>query len=77
MMASCERLFPSTRSIASFFSTHEETVNSETEEKKRKDDDSDEDTTDRSQKPNSSRYEKKFNPWWLYDYSRLKHDSEN
>ena len=54
-MASRRRRFPSTRSIASFCSTHKETVDSETEEKKTKVDDSDEEATDRSQKPNSSR----------------------
>ena len=60
MMASCKRRFPSTtRSIASFFLTHKETVDSETEENKTKDDESDEEATDRSQKPNSSSCEKK------------------
>ena len=49
----------------SFFSTHKDS-----------DEDSDEEATDRSQKPNSSRYEK-FNNLWLKDYSRLKHNSEN
>ena len=76
-MASCKRRLPSTRSIASFFLTHKETVDSEMEEKKTKGDDSDEEVTDRSQKPNSSRYEKKFNPRWLNNYSQLKHNSEN
>ena len=33
----------------SFFSTHKEAVDSETEEKKTKDDDSDEEATDRTQ----------------------------
>ena len=32
--------------------------------------------TDKSQEPNSSRYEKKFKTRWLNDYSCLKHDSE-
>ena len=41
-----------------------------------KDDDSDEEATDKSQKPNSSRYEKTFNIRWLNDYSWLKHDSD-
>ena len=48
MMASLKRQFPSTRSIASFFLTHKETVDSETEETKTKDD-SDEEATDRTQ----------------------------
>ena len=61
MMASRKRQFPSTRSIASFFSTDKETVDSEMKEKKTNGDDRDEEATDRSQKPNSSRCEKKFN----------------
>jgi len=62
-MASRERRFPAstTRSIASFFSTNKEAVNNEMEEKESKDNESDEEATDKSQKPNSSRYEKKFN----------------
>ena len=61
MMASCKRRFLSTtRSIASVFSTHKETVDNETEENKTKDDDSEEEAADRSHKPNSSRCEKKF-----------------
>ena len=64
-----------TRSIASFFSTNKEAVNSEMEEKESKDNESDEEATDKSKKPNSSRYEKKFNTWWSNDYSLLKHDS--
>ena len=47
-----------------FFSTNKETVDSEIEEKESK-----------SQKPNSSHYEK-FNTPWLNDYRWLKHDSE-
>ena len=73
-MASCKRRFPTstTRSIASFFSTNKETV----EEKESKDNESNEEAPDKSEKPNSSQYEKKFNIWWLNDYSWLKHDSE-
>ena len=59
MMASRKRRFSATtRSIASFFSTNKETVDSEMEEKKAKGDNSDEEATDKSQKPNSSCYEK-------------------
>ena len=75
-MASHKRRFPAstTRSIASFFSTNKE-ADSEMEEKESKDSESDEEAPDKSQKPNSSRYEK-FNIRWLNDYSWLKHDSE-
>ena len=78
MMASRKRRFPAstTRSIASFFSTNKETVDSEKEEKESKDNESDEEAPDKSEKPSSSRYEKKFNIRWLNDYSWLKHDSE-
>ena len=56
-----DRRFPSTtRSIACFFLTHKETVDSETEENKTKEDDSDEEATNRSQQPNSSCCKKKF-----------------
>ena len=77
-MASRKRRFPAltTRSIASFFSTNKEAVDSEMEEKESKDNESDEEVTDKSQKPNSSRYEKKFNTRWLNDYGWLKHDNE-
>ena len=73
MMTSRKRRFPTstTKSITSFFSTNKETVDSEMEEKESKDDDSDEEATDKSQKPNSSRHEKKFNTWWLNDYTEL------
>ena len=43
-----------------FFSTNKEAVDSEIEEKESKGNESDEQATDKSQKPNSSRYEKKF-----------------
>ena len=46
------------------------------EEKESKDNESDEEVTDKSQKPNSSRYEKKFNTRLLNDYGWLKHDNE-
>ena len=51
-------------------------MDSEKEEKDLKDNESDEEAPDMSEKPNSSRYEKKFNIRWLNDYSWLKHDSE-
>ena len=80
MMASRERRFPASTtrsiSIASFFSTNKEAVDSEMEEKESKDNESDEEATDKSQKPNSSCYEKKFNTGWFNNYSWLKHDSE-
>lgn len=77
-MASRNRRFPAstTRSIASFFSTNKEAVDSKLEEKESKENESDEEATDKSQKPNSLRYERKFNTRWLSDYSWLKHDSE-
>ena len=77
MMASRKRRFPAstTRPITSFFSTNK-AVDSEMEEKESKGNESDEEATDKSQKPNSSHYEKKFNIRWLNDDSWLKHDSE-
>jgi len=58
------------------FSTNKKAVDSEMEVKESKDNESDEEATDKSQKPNASRYEKKFNTRWLNNYSWLKHDSE-
>ena len=58
-----------------FFLMNKETVDSEIEEKESKNDDSDKEATDKSQKPNSSSYEEKFNTRWLNNYSWLKHDS--
>ena len=55
---------------------NKEAVDSEMEEKESKDNESDEEGTDKSEKPNSSRYEKKFNTRWLNDYTWLKHNSE-
>ena len=77
-MASRKRRFPAstTRSIASFFSTNKETVDSEKEEKESKDNESDKEAPAKSEKPSSSHYENKFNIRWLNDYSWLKHDSE-
>ena len=63
MMASRKRRFPSTRSIASFFSIYKETVDSEMEENKTKDDDS------------CERKFMKYCTWWLNNRSWLKHDS--
>ena len=66
-----------TMSIVSFFSTNkdQEAVDSEVEEKESKDNESDEEATDKSQKPNSLCYEKKFNTRCSNDYGWLKHDS--
>ena len=59
----------------SFFLTNKEAVDSEMEEKESKDKESHEETTDKSQKPNSSRYEKNNNTRWSNNYSWLKQDS--
>ena len=63
MMASCKRRFPplTARSIANFFLTNKEAVDSEMKEKESEHNESDEEATDMSQKPNSSHYENKFN----------------
>ena len=58
-----------------FFSMNKEAVDSGMEEKELNNNESDE-ATDKSQKPNSSRYRKEFNSQWLNDYSWLKHNSE-
>lgn len=73
MMVSRKRRFPAStrRSIASFFSTNKAVDSEES-----KGNESDEEAADKSQKPNSSHYEKKFNIRWLNDDSWLKHDSE-
>lgn len=64
------------RFIASFFSTNKEVVDSEMEEKESKDNEGDEEAIDKLYKLNFLRYEKKFNIWWLNDYSWMKYDSE-